>query len=180
MNAKRISAQEYLKKMDTEPSVTIDLRTPAEHAQENLRHGVLLPVHKLDCEKLNHVLAAESTRDVPVYLLCQSGQRAELAVNNLAGKTNHELIIIDGGLNALKQCGVETAQNKSSVISLERQVRIAAGTMVLTTVVAGFFIHVAFYALAGIVGAGLMFAGITNTCGMAMVLARMPWNQKIS
>jgi hypothetical protein len=62
-------------------------------------------------------------------------------------------------------------------MSLERQVRIAAGSLVLLGVVLGFTIHPAFFGLAGFVGAGLVFAGITDTCGMGMLLARMPWNQ---
>jgi predicted small integral membrane protein len=61
-------------------------------------------------------------------------------------------------------------------MSLERQVRIAAGTLVFIGSLLGYFIHPAWIGLSGFVGAGLVFAGITDTCGMAMVLARMPWN----
>jgi len=62
-------------------------------------------------------------------------------------------------------------------IPLERQVRIAAGFLVLLGAVLGFFVHPYFIGLSAFVGAGLMFAGITDTCGMALVLAKMPWNQ---
>ena len=62
-------------------------------------------------------------------------------------------------------------------ISLERQVRIAAGSLVLTGVILGLFVHPAFFGLSAFVGGGLVFAGITDTCGMGMLLARMPWNQ---
>jgi hypothetical protein len=62
-------------------------------------------------------------------------------------------------------------------ISLERQVRIAAGTLVLLGVALGWFVHVAFFGLSAFVGAGLIFAGVTDWCGMGMLLARMPWNR---
>jgi len=62
-------------------------------------------------------------------------------------------------------------------ISLERQVRIAAGSLVVLGVVLGWLIHPGLSGIAAFVGAGLVFAGVTDTCGMAMVLAKMPWNQ---
>jgi len=62
-------------------------------------------------------------------------------------------------------------------ISLERQVRIAAGSLVLLGAVLSLLVHPYFIGLAAFVGAGLVFAGVTDTCGMAMCLARMPWNQ---
>ena len=65
----------------------------------------------------------------------------------------------------------------SRVISLERQVRIAAGSLVLLGVALGLLVHPAFIGLAAFVGAGLVFAGVTDWCGMGLLLARMPWNQ---
>ena len=62
-------------------------------------------------------------------------------------------------------------------MSLERQVRIAAGFLALLGALLGFFVHPNYFGLYAFVGAGLMFAGITDTCGMAMLIARMPWNQ---
>ena len=66
----------------------------------------------------------------------------------------------------------------AAVVSLERQVRIVAGFLTLGGVVLGALVHPGFYGLSAFVGAGLMFAGITDWCGMAMVLARMPWNRR--
>ena len=65
----------------------------------------------------------------------------------------------------------------AKVISLERQVRIAAGLLVLVAVTLGWLVHPAFLGLAAFVGAGLVFAGVTDTCGMGLLLARMPWNR---
>jgi hypothetical protein len=63
-------------------------------------------------------------------------------------------------------------------MSLERQVRIAAGSLVLLGVALGAFVSQWLYGLSAFVGAGLVFAGLTDTCGMGMLLARMPWNRR--
>ena len=72
--------------------------------------------------------------------------------------------------------GLPVVRGKSAM-SLERQVRIAAGFLALLGALFGFFVHPNYFGLSAFVGAGLMFAGITDTCGMAMLIARMPWNQ---
>ncbi|MGK0441248.1 MAG: hypothetical protein ACJA0N_001046 [Pseudohongiellaceae bacterium] len=84
---------------------------------------------------------------------------------------------MNGGLSALKSAGCAIEKGNGSVMSLERQVRIAAGSMVLLGAMLGATVNANFYALSAFVGAGLIFSGITNTCGMAMLLARMPWNK---
>ena len=76
-----------------------------------------------------------------------------------------------------RRSGVATSSLSRSAISLERQVQIAAGLLVLLGALLGWLVHPAFVGLAAFVGAGLVFAGITDTCGMGMMLARMPWNQ---
>ena len=87
-------------------------------------------------------------------------------------------VLIEGGILAWEEAGLPAVYGERKVISLERQVRIAAGALVLTGVLLGWLVHPAWLGLAGFVGAGLMFAGITDTCGMAMLLARMPWNRR--
>jgi len=103
-----------------------------------------------------------------------------MALDKLDSGQHSELIIIEGGLNALKAAGAKTIIGSKKTISLERQVRIAAGALTLLGVVLGFTLSSSFFALSAFVGAGLMFAGITDTCGMGMVLARMPWNRASS
>jgi Protein of unknown function (DUF2892) len=83
---------------------------------------------------------------------------------------------VEGGTQACLDLGLPIARGKNS-ISLERQVRIAAGSLVVLGVTLGWFVHPVFFGLAAFVGAGLVFAGVTDTCGMGMLLARMPWNQ---
>ena len=111
----------------------------------------------------------------PLYVVCRSGSRGQQACEKFlkAGFTN--VVNIEGGTMACVEAGLPVVRGKKA-ISLERQVRIAAGSLVLLG--AGLsFVHPAFIGLSAFVGAGLVFAGITDTCGMGMILARMPWNQ---
>ena len=91
-----------------------------------------------------------------------------------AGYSN--VVNVDGGTQAWDQADLPVVRGKK-MISLERQVRIAAGLLVLTSSLLGAFVSVYWIGLAAFVGAGLIFAGITDTCGMGLMLARMPWNQ---
>jgi rhodanese-related sulfurtransferase len=90
-----------------------------------------------------------------------------------AGFTN--IVNVDGGTLACVECGLPVIRGKK-MVSLERQVRIVAGFLVLLAALLGWFVHPAFVFLAAFVGAGLIFAGVTDTCGMGLLLAKMPWN----
>ena len=83
---------------------------------------------------------------------------------------------MEGGTSAWQSAGLPVVKGKQ-VMSLERQVRIAAGALVVLGAVIGHFVHPGGFALSAFVGAGLVFAGITDTCGMGMLIARMPWNR---
>jgi hypothetical protein len=83
-----------------------------------------------------------------------------------------------GGTDACCAAGVPVERDSSSrVWPIERQVRLVAGALVLVGVGLGAFVHAAGYGLAAFVGAGLTFAGVTDTCGMALLLGRCPWNR---
>ena len=86
------------------------------------------------------------------------------------------MVNVDGGTNAWVEAGLPVERGKQT-ISLERQVRIAAGLLVLTGAALAFFVHPYLIGLSAFVGAGLVFAGVTDTCGMGLLLARMPWNR---
>lgn len=113
----------------------------------------------------------------PVVLVCRSGKRAEQARQKLANAGCESLSVLEGGVLAWEQAGLPVKRGKA-VISLERQVRIVAGLLILTGVSLGFLVHPGFFGLAAFVGAGLTFAGISDWCGMGMLLAKMPWNQR--
>ena len=87
---------------------------------------------------------------------------------------------MEGGTLAWGDAGLPLERGRISMISLERQVRIAAGSLVLIGLILGYFVTPWFIALSAFVGAGLVFAGITDYCGMGLLLAKLPWNTRQS
>ena len=158
---------------ESEPKgLLLDVRTPVEHEQIHAPGATLLPLSEVDGESVS-----ELANGRPVYLLCQSGNRARQAAQKLERAGLTSVTVLEGGMKAWEAAGLPVQRGRAT-ISLERQVRIAAGTLVFTGVVLGFFVHPGFYGLSAFVGAGLVFAGITDTCGMGLILARMPWNTR--
>ena len=150
----------------------IDVRTPAEFREVHIPFARNVPLDRLDPAALRSSLIDPAQ---PVHFVCRSGNRAAKACEQLAA-SGLDVINVAGGTQAWEQAGLPVTRGKKT-ISLERQVRIAAGSLVLSGVALGALVHPALYGLAAFVGAGLVFAGITDTCGMGMLLARMPWNQ---
>jgi hypothetical protein len=109
-------------------------------------------------------------------VVCRSGSRGQQACDRLAQAGFTNAISIEGGTLACEQAGVPVVRGKKA-ISLDRQVRIAAGSPVLLGVILGWFVHRYLFGLSAFVGAGLVIAGITDPCGMGLLLARMPWNR---
>lgn len=111
-----------------------------------------------------------------VLVLCQTGKRATVAANLLAQQLPNPIHVVEGGTAAWVAAGLP--HNKgASVMSLERQVRIAAGSLVLVGVILSVTVAPGFIWLSGFIGAGLIFAGVTDTCGMGLMLAKAPWNR---
>jgi rhodanese-related sulfurtransferase len=108
--------------------------------------------------------------------MCETGQRARIAREVLL-PCDRQVLVVEGGLKAWKAARLPMVQGSGGVISLERQVRIAVGSMVLLGVALAAVVHPGFIWLAGFFGAGLVFAGVTDSCAMALALARLPWNR---
>ena len=155
----------------------IDVRTPAEFREIHVDFARNVPLDRLDSKAIQ----AERTRhaDQPLYVVCRSGSRGKQACEKLLAAGLGDVVNVEGGTLACEAAGMPMVRGKKA-ISLERQVRIAAGFLVLVGAVLAMTVHPYFAGLSAFVGAGLMFAGITDTCGMAMILARMPWNQVAS
>jgi rhodanese-related sulfurtransferase len=151
----------------------IDVRTPAEFRELHVEPARNVPLSQLDPAAV--VQARVGYTDQPLYVICRSGGRGRQACEKFlaAGYTN--VVNVEGGTLACADAGLPVVRGKQA-ISLERQVRIAAGSLVLVGVMLGWLVHPALYGLSAFVGAGLVFAGITDTCGMGLMLARMPWN----
>src|SRR5262249_51819495 len=105
-----------------------------------------------------------------------SGGRGKQACEKFLAAGFANIVNIEGGTLACVECGLQVVRGKK-MMSLERQVRIAAGLLVLLGAILGWLVHPVFVGLSAFVGAGLVFAGITDTCGMGLMLAKMPWNR---
>lgn len=152
----------------------IDVRTPVEFREVHADCARNVPLDALDPAAVRE--ARNGTASEPLYLICRSGSRGRQACEKFlaAGFTN--VVNVEGGTLAWAEAGLPVVRGQK-LMSLERQVRIAAGSLVLLGVVLGWLVHPVFLGLSAFVGAGLIFAGITDTCGMGLLLARMPWNQ---
>lgn len=152
----------------------IDVRTPVEYREVHIEIARNVPLDQLDAVAL--MQGRNDSANEPLYFICRSGSRGQLACEKFLKAGFSNVVNIEGGTMACVGAGLPVVRGKKA-ISLERQVRIAAGLLVLLGAVLGWFFHPAFIGLSAFVGAGLVFAGITDTCGMGMILARMPWNQ---
>jgi rhodanese-related sulfurtransferase len=152
----------------------IDVRTPVEFREAHCPFARNVPLSDLDPKA---VLAARGgPADAPLYIICQSGSRGRQACERFLAAGFANVVNVAGGTAAWAACGLTVDRGKKAV-SLERQVRIAAGLLVVLGAALGYFVHPALVGLSAIVGAGLVFAGVTDTCGMGLLLARMPWNR---
>jgi rhodanese-related sulfurtransferase len=152
----------------------IDVRTPAEYREVHATLARAVPLDVLDPKGL--MGSRQAAPDAPLYVICRSGSRAKGACDRLRAAGHANVVNVEGGTQAWEAAGLPVVRGKKAM-SLERQVRIAAGSLVLLGTLLGAFVHPYFLGLSGFVGAGLVFAGVTDTCGMGMLLARMPWNR---
>ena len=152
----------------------IDVRTPAEFSAVHAEGAQLVPLDALDPREIMSAMNAPASE--PLYVICQSGGRAAKAIERVQSAGFHNVFSIAGGTTAWEHAGLPVVRGTKTVISLERQVRIAAGALVLLGTALGWQFHPAFHALSAFVGASLVFAGVTDWCGMGLMLAKMPWN----
>jgi rhodanese-related sulfurtransferase len=154
-------------------AVLIDIRETDEHARERIpgaRHHAL---SRIDAEN-----PARPGDEVLVFH-CRSGARTSANAPHLAAAAaGCKAYVLDGGLDAWKKAGLPTAIDRKQPIEINRQVQIAAGSLVLAGIVLGALVAPGFYILSAFVGAGLAFAGISGFCGMARLFALMPWNRQ--
>lgn len=158
-----------------DPAVhVIDVRSPGEFETGHIEGSYNVPLDLLD----EHV-ADLAGLDHNVVLVCQSGARATKALEQLvaAGKSN--LRLLHGGINAWTASGGHVARTNQTRWAMDRQVRLVAGGLVAASVVGSIWLAPVRF-LAGLIGAGLVFSAVTNTCGMASILAKLPYNRGAS
>ena len=171
MTLKSISPQ-AARELLAQGAVLVDIRSPDEYARMHIPQA-----RRISLESLRQgVLSTESAAAVIFH--CRSGNRTRLGAEALAACTPGEAYVLEGGLDAWKKAGLPVEADASQPLELQRQVQIVAGSLIVLSVTLGATVSPWFYALAGFVGAGLIFAGISGFCGLARVLMKMPWNRR--
>jgi rhodanese-related sulfurtransferase len=168
--SKTITVQDLARRIRSgEPIQLIDVRSAGEYAAGHVPQASNIPLEQLESrlDDLGHQ---------PVAVLCQSGNRAGMACEVLAGHRD-DVLLVEGGTSAWQAAGLPVISTTTSKWALERQVRLIAGLLVLAGTILSVLVAPAWIYLAMFVGAGLTFAGLTNVCGMAFILARLPWNR---
>ena len=148
----------------------IDVRSPGEFAAGHIPGAVNIPMDQIEARVDDLLPAAE------IVLVCQAGKRARMVAGLLA-PCRSDLTVLEGGTTAWAAAGLPLVASVKSRFSLERQVRLTAGLLVLTGVLLSLMVSQHWIYLAAFVGAGLTFAGLTDICPMAGLLIRMPWNR---
>lgn len=159
-------------------AVLIDVREPDEHAREHIWGSILMPLSRFDPRRA----AAELGPDQCLVVHCRSGRRSADAVRMAASSDVHgvRVFTLAGGLEAWKAENLPVeADRRVPAMSVMRQVQLTIGAGVLVGSVLAWLVDPAFAAVSAFFGAGLMFAGATGTCGLAAVIARMPWNRAV-
>jgi rhodanese-related sulfurtransferase len=155
------------------PNTTLlDVREQVEFAGGRVNGAKLVPLG--DIEKRHQELDHTHI----VYVICRSGKRSSEAQNRLKALGFQNVINVKGGFEAWKAENLPFEKDANAPWALERQVRFVAGILVLIGVVLSLLVHPYFIGISAFVGAGLTFAGATDWCGMGLLLAKMPWNNR--
>jgi rhodanese-related sulfurtransferase len=155
-----------------EPLDLIDVRTPAEFNDTHVGVARCVPLHTIDPAK---IMADRATSSAPLYVICQSGNRGQEACKKFIAAGYDNVVNVEGGTQAWTAASLPVNRGRKA-FGLDGQVRIAIGAIVLASALLS-LLHPYFLAITIFMGAGLIFSGISGFCGLAMLLARAPWNQ---
>ena len=166
-----LSPGDVAARIDAGHALSIDIREPDEFARRHVPGAVSLPLSRFDLQPLP-VLPGTA-----VVFTCKTGMRTAANAARLAAPVAGEAFVLAGGVDGWAGAGLPVAENRRAPLEMNRQVQIGAGTLVLAGVLLGALVNPGFFALSGFVGAGLVFAGVSGFCGMAKILALLPWNR---
>ncbi len=171
----KTTPQEVEKWLKNNDAVIVDVRENIEYKIHHIQGATNLP---LSLVRLDHDHMPDH-KGKRLIFQCKSGKRSQMACEKIA-KEGVELKIwnLEGGIDTWISQGFAVEENQRKIIPLERQVMIAAGSIVSTGIFFGFSLHENWFWLSGFAGAGLLLGGLTGWCGMAMLLAKAPWNTK--
>ncbi len=173
---KQIKPEIAKKWLESKEACIIDVRELSEHKAQSIKGSCLVPLGEINQYKI-----PQEFRDKKIILHCQRGGRSSRACAQLINENpNLDIYNLEGGILGWSECGLETSRAKDCAkctMSLERQVRLTAGLLVFAGCLLAIFVDYKFIALPTFVGFGLAFTAIIDWCGMAKVLAIMPWNK---
>jgi rhodanese-related sulfurtransferase len=172
MSIQKISLEQARALLDRGATV-VDIRDKDEYAREHIPRALNVPLATIG------ELPLSMPGPSDLIFQCKSGARTGANVAKLAAAAGCDAYILEGGLDAWKRANLPVEIDRKQPLEIMRQVQISAGLLVLTGVVLGASVSPAFYFLAGLIGAGLTFSGVTGTCTMANLLRRMPWNRGV-
>ncbi len=165
-----ITVEELMQLIESDQTLQlIDVRSPSEYEAGHVPRALNIPLEQVDA-RIDDLGAGK------IAILCHSGVRAQMACDIL-GQHHPNLLAVQGGTQAWIQVGKPVVKASGSRWSLERQVRLIAGLMILAGTILAVTVQPSGVYLAKVVGAGLIIAGLTNICGMAMMLGKLPWNR---
>lgn len=169
MSVSTIAPRELAERCAKETVEIIDVRTPAEFGEVHATYARNVPLDRLDPKSF----AGKTC----VFVICKSGGRGKMACEKLLASGIANVVNVEGGTSAWEAAGLPVVRGKKAM-SIERQVRITAGVLVVLGGVLALAVHPYLVGISMFVGAGLAFAGITDSCAMGMLMAKMPWNQR--
>ena len=167
-----INAVTLKKWLEQDKALLVDVREPGEFFAEHISGAKLISLSRFD------PTVVLQDHNKKIVFQCQSGTRSAQAAQKMFDLGLNEVFHLRGGLPTWKAAGYSTIVNKNAPISMFRQVQIVAGSLVFLGTILGAFVSPWFLILSGFVGCGLVFAGVSNSCAMAMLLAKLPYNQR--
>jgi rhodanese-related sulfurtransferase len=171
-NLTALKPADVAERLKSGTAVLIDIRESDEFARSHVPGALSRPLSGFEQAHLG------LTANKDAIFTCRTGMRTGANCDRLAARVSGSAYVLEGGLENWAKSGLPVTTNAKAPLEMMRQVQIVAGLLVLTGAILGFVVHPGFYALSAFVGAGLTFAGITGFCGMARVLAVMPWNRR--
>ena len=166
-----LSPAELNARLEAGTVLLIDIREPDEFAREHIPGATTTPLSLFEKADLQILPGRD------VVFMCRSGNRTRSACDRLAARVSGHAHVLAGGIDGWKAAGLATAKNRRAPLEMMRQVQMTAGGLILIGAGLGLLVHPAFWGLAAFVGAGLLYAGATGFCGMARLLAVLPWNR---
>ena len=172
-----ITADALQRLMDAGSVQLLDVRTPGEFAAAHVPNARLVPLANLDPT----AFLREASPDCgPIYVICQGGTRARKAIEKFHRAGFDHCVLVEGGTQAWIDAGLPVVRGSSKTLPLMRQVQLTVGAISAAGAALALLVDFRFAIIPLITGCGLVFAGLTGICGLALLLAKLPWNRAAS